>query len=48
MNTEEKFIFDYFVNQKTHEVKIGYRFVFQSLMKTQIKKLKLYGQRLLI
>ena len=31
---KEKFIFDYFVNQKTHEVKIGYRFVFQSLMKT--------------
>ncbi len=35
---KEKFIFDYFVNQKTHEVKIGYRFVFQSLMKTLTDK----------
>tara|TARA_Y200000002_G_scaffold240774_1_gene199019 strand:+ start:20740 stop:22647 length:1908 start_codon:yes stop_codon:yes gene_type:complete len=31
---KEKFIFDYYINKKSGEIKIGYRFIFQSLDKT--------------
>ena len=31
---KEKFIFDFFVNKKDSKIKIGYRFIFQSLHKT--------------
>ena len=33
-NLKEIFIFDFFVNQNTDQIKIGYRFVFQSLYGT--------------
>jgi len=31
---KEKFIFDFFINKKDSQIKIGYRFIFQSLYKT--------------
>jgi len=31
---KEKFVFDYFHNKKNNEIKLGYRFVFQSKVKT--------------
>ncbi len=31
---KEKFIFDYFINKKSGEIKIGYRFIFQSSNRT--------------
>ena len=31
---KEKFIFDYFFNEKSAEIKIGFRFIFQSLHST--------------
>ena len=31
---KEKFVFDYFHNEKNNEIKLGYRFIFQSKLKT--------------
>lgn len=33
-NIKEIFIFDFFINNKTNQVKIGFRFIFQSKLKT--------------
>ena len=33
-NLKETFVFDYFLNPKTRDIKLGFRFIFQSKVKT--------------